>query len=129
MVDFRAIIAVGAGAALGGVARLLVATWFTQRFGTAFPWGTLVINVSGSLLIGIVLELSQSRVGLPPTARLFLATGILGGYTTFSTFSFETLSLWADGFTFLGFAYAAGSVVLGVGAAFLGVAAVRAVFP
>ena len=62
-------------------------------------------------------------------ARLFLATGILGGYTTFSTFSFETLALWADGFTLLGFAYAIGSVVLGVGAAFLGVAAVRLAFP
>jgi fluoride exporter len=90
------------------------------------PWATMFINVSGSFLIGIVIELATSRAGLPPMWRYFLATGILGGYTTFSTFSFEALSYWTGGLTLTALFYVVGSVLLGIGAAFAGIQSVRA---
>ena len=77
-----AIAAVAAGGALGSVLRYLVSTWFVARGATAFPWGTFFINVTGSFVIGIVLQLALSKTGLNPYLRLFFATGILGGYTT-----------------------------------------------
>jgi fluoride exporter len=117
---------VAVGAAFGGVARYIVTVWFTQRFGPGFPFGTLFINVSGSFLIGVVVELSQTRVlGMPSLLRLLLATGVLGGYTTFSTFSYDALVLGAEGSRGLALAYAAGSVVLGILAAYAGIVLVR----
>jgi CrcB protein len=84
---------VGLGAFFGANARFLLGSWFARRFGPAFPFGTLVINVSGSFAIGAVLALlaHQSNVGSSP--RLLFVVGFLGAYTTFSTFSFETLAL------------------------------------
>lgn len=112
----------GIGAALrhwiNGVA---LALW-----GGTHPWGTLFINVSGSLLMGVVVELAARKIGMPPHLRLFIATGILGGYTTFSTFSLEAGMLHARGDTALAVAYAVGSVVLGVAAFFAGMYGVRA---
>ena len=90
------VLLVAAGGALGSVARYLLGLWLQPRMGPDFPWATFVINVSGSLLIGIVLGLVQEGM-LSSGARLFLAVGILGGYTTFSTFSYETVELLADG--------------------------------
>ena len=78
-----AVAAVAIGGALGSVLRYLISSWFVARVGTGFPWGTFTINVSGSLLIGIVLQLALSRAGLNPYLRLFFATGILGGYRPF----------------------------------------------
>ena len=84
MIDWRAVVAVAAGAAIGGVLRYVVGQLFLQRFGPGFPYGTLFINVSGSFLIGIVAQLALTRAfGITPLVRLLLATGILGGYTTF----------------------------------------------
>jgi CrcB protein len=120
-----AIIAVGAGGALGSIFRLLINNMFVQRFGPSFPWGTLTINVSGAFCIGIVLAFAQTRLGLHPYARLFLATGILGGYTTFSTFAFEIYSLSSPGFRWESLTYAVASVVAGVIACTLGVLLVR----
>jgi CrcB protein len=115
------IAAVAVGAAAGGVLRYLVTLLFTQRFGPGFPYGTLFINVSGSFLIGVVIELAQTRAsGVTPVLRLLLATGVLGGYTTFSSFSYETFMLGAEGARLLSFAYAAGSVILGVAGFFAG---------
>ena len=120
------IAAVAVGAAVGGVLRYLVTLLFTQRFGPGFPYGTLFINVSGSFLIGIVVELAQTRaVGVTPIVRLLLVTGVLGGYTTFSTFSYETFTLGAEGAQFLSLLYAAGSVILGVSGFFAGTVLAR----
>lgn len=127
MTELRAVAAVAAGAALGGVLRLLITQWVLGRFGPGTGhYATLFINVSGSFLIGVVLEVAASRAGIDPVWRLFLATGILGGYTTFSTYSYETLALWGTGQALSVLAYAAGSVVLGIGASAAGITAVRA---
>ena len=123
--DGRALAVVALGAALGGVARYVIGQLFVQRFGAGFPWGTLFINVSGSFLIGIVAELASTRaLGVTPLARVFLATGILGGYTTFSAFSFEGITLLGESF-WISLLYAAGSVVLGFSAAAFGAGITR----
>lgn len=124
-----AIAAVAVGGAVGSVMRYLVSNWFTDRLGPDFPWGTFAINVSGAFLIGIVLQLAAARAGISPYVRLFLATGILGGYTTFSTFAYETYTLGTGNLSLQAFGYAAGSVLAGVAAAYLGVIVVRAVHP
>ena len=85
------------GAALGGNARYWLTNLFVARFGPTFPWGTLFINVSGSLLIGFVLTVLGQRLIADPTYRLLLVTGFLGAYTTFSTFSFDTVTLISQG--------------------------------
>jgi CrcB protein len=109
-------LAISLGAVLGANARFLVGGWVADRFGSSFPFGTFVINVTGSLLIGIVLTLSTERL-VPDWFRPLLAIGFLGSYTTFSTFSYETLSLVQSG------AWAAAAVNVGasVAAAFAGV--------
>ncbi|MBI5277558.1 MAG: fluoride efflux transporter CrcB [Burkholderiales bacterium] len=97
-----------------------------RLFGYDYPWGTFFINVSGSLLMGMVVELAAQKASLSPQVRLLVATGILGGYTTFSTFSLETGLLHTRGEHLAAIAYAAGSVLLGVAAFFLGMHALRA---
>lgn len=129
MNDWLALAAVATGGAIGSVLRFLAGTWFLQRVGPGFPWGTFAINVSGALLIGIVMHVAQTRIGISPYARLFLATGILGGYTTFSAFAYETYLLSRDAFSFQSVWYAMGSVLAGVVAAFVGVVIARAAFP
>ncbi len=119
--DARAIVAVGVGGAIGAVLRYLVGSAFLQRFGPGFPWGTFFINVTGSFLIGVVAQLAFTRsFGITPTVRAFAATGVLGGYTTFSTFSLDSVVLVGDGAAPLALAYAAGSVVSGIIAAYFG---------
>jgi CrcB protein len=82
---------VSLGGALGTGARYLVSTWTLERFGTAFPWGTLAVNVVGSLLLGAVMHFGLETEALSPTARIAIASGVLGGFTTYSSFSYETL--------------------------------------
>jgi CrcB protein len=125
MNPFLAVGAVAVGGALGSVMRYVVSNWFSHRFGAGFPWGTFTINVSGAFVIGVVLELATTRAGFNPYVRLFMATGILGGYTTFSTFAFETYLLGADGFPLQSLAYAGGSVIVGLASTLLGVVLVR----
>ncbi len=83
---------VALGGAVGSAARYLVGAWVASRLGPDFPWGTFIVNASGSFLIGGVLALVEGGT-LPVGARYFLAIGTLGGYTTFSTFGYETLQL------------------------------------
>jgi len=80
----------GAGA-VGTGARYLLSTWLSRFAGPAFPWGTLVVNLVGSFLLGAVMEVGLATELLPPTVRLTLATGLLGGFTTYSSFNYETL--------------------------------------
>jgi fluoride exporter len=86
----------------------------------AFPYANFIINVSGSFLIGLLAELFEARVLVSPAMRAALLTGVLGGYTTFSSFSFETLSLLRDGELWLALVNAMGSVLLGLLAVWLG---------
>jgi fluoride exporter len=121
MIDWRAVIAVAVGAAIGGVLRYVVGQIFLQRFGPGFPYGTLFINVTGSVLIGVVAQLAATRAfGVTPLVRILLATGILGGYTTFSTFSLDALTLFESG-ALPALIYTFASVVLGFGGAALGI--------
>ncbi len=87
------------GGALGSMARYGMSGWVSRLADGAFPFGTMVVNVTGAVLIGFLaaLSLPDGRVLLPPSARLFAMTGICGGYTTFSTFSLETFNLIRDG--------------------------------
>ena len=81
------------GGAIGTGARYLVATWIAQAFGSDFPRGTILVNVSGSFLIAALMELSLSAGVISPGVRMFLTTGVMGGYTTYSSFNYETLRL------------------------------------
>jgi CrcB protein len=112
----RFILAVAVGGALGSVARYLVGIGSGKLFGTDFPWGTLIINVTGSFLIGAFIGLFATRWNLSQAARIFLTVGICGGYTTFSTFSLDAWYLIERGATLASFAYMALSVVLSVAA-------------
>jgi fluoride exporter len=104
---------IAAGSALGGIARFWCSGVIARAFGETFPWGTLIVNVSGSLLIGIIAALTgpDGRIFLSSTTRLALMAGFCGGYTTFSSFSLQTLSLVQDGEWWLAGANIALSVV------------------
>jgi len=126
MIDGRGIIAVALGAAIGGVLRYVIGQFFLQRLGPGFPYGTLFINVSGCFLIGIIAELVATRAfGVTTTVRLFATTGILGGYTTFSTFSLDAITLFGEGAQLLSLVYMAGSVILGFFASYAGLIVAR----
>ena len=84
------------GAALGANARYLVGIWAGNRLGADFPYGTFIVNVIGSFVVGFLLTLGTERLQLSPEARLLLAVGFLGSFTTFSSFAVESLSLWRE---------------------------------
>ena len=112
------------GGALGSVGRFWFSGVIGRRFGETFPWGTLLVNVSGSFAIGLLAALAEpgGRRFISPSGRLFLMYGICGGYTTFSSFSVQTLELLRDGDWFKAGANAAGSMVLCLVAVWLGYA-------
>ena len=112
---------VGAGGFVGAGLRFLVSGWVYQLVPNAgFPWGTLVVNVIGSLLLGLLGGLAEVRGVLSATTRLFLFIGVLGGFTTFSTLAFETVTLAAGSQMIRAAANIAAHVVLGLFAAWLG---------
>jgi CrcB protein len=113
------------GSALGGVARYLLGGWIQSRAGPAFPVGTLVINVTGSFLLGLLYRYATDSAAITPELRAMLTIGICGGYTTFSTFSYETVRLLDDGEFARAGAYIALSVAISIVATFLGIAAGR----
>jgi len=111
---------VALGSALGGVLRYLLSPFVQRSFAEGFPGGTLVVNILGSLVIGVVLRTAATGDLVSPEARVFLSVGICGGFTTFSAFSIETLRLlqtdqWGRAFIYIG-----ASVVLSIAAAALG---------
>lgn len=125
--NIQYVLAVAAGGALGAVVRYLVAIGSGRLFGTDFPWGTLIINVTGSFLIGLFAALFATRWNLPQTARIFLTVGICGGYTTFSTFSLDAWYLIERGQTWASGAYMIASVVLSVAALVAAMHIIRAI--
>jgi len=115
----KAVLWVGMGGFVGAISRYLLATWVAGRAGTAFPLGTLVINLSGSFVLGLLLGGLENHTATP-TLRLALATGVIGAYTTFSTFTYETIRLIEDGSALLAATNVGGSLVFGLGATFGG---------
>ncbi len=112
---------VGAGGFVGSVLRYLVSGATQTLFRNAtFPLGTMVVNVSGCFIIGLVSQLAESRGFLTGASRTFLVMGVLGGYTTFSAFGNESLNLFRSGESPLAFANVAGQVVLGLACVWLG---------
>jgi fluoride exporter len=109
-----------AGGAAGSLARYLVGIAIMTRTGGRFPFGTLFVNITGSFLIGLAMALLTERLRPHPNWRLLLVVGFLGGYTTFSSLEWETMSLVKDGARWLGLLNAVGSVVVGYGAVWLG---------
>ena len=115
-----AYVAVGFGAVLGANLRYAISTWAADRWGAAFPYGTFLINVSGAFAIGLVLAALATRGGFSPLVRLFLVTGFLGGYTTFSSYAWEALALGSDGAWARFGLYVVGSNLVGLIGVWLG---------
>ena len=128
----RHLLAVALGGSLGSVARYLLQGSVQRRAGEAqgwaaiFPWGTLAVNVLGCLLIGFLAVLFEERPLIAPATRTFLLIGLLGGFTTFSSFGFETFALARDGSTLLALANVATSVLAGLVAVVAGALLARA---
>jgi len=124
--NLQLILAVAIGGAIGSVARYGVGMGSTKLFGLAFPWGTLIINIVGSFLIGAFAESFALRWDAPQAVRLFLTVGICGGFTTFSTFSLDAYLLMERGELWQAAAYMIGSVALSIGALVAGLHVMRA---
>lgn len=110
---------IGLGGILGANARYLMAGWVTQRLGLEFPWGTFFVNISGSFVLGLFLAY-MLRYPTYQYSRLFFAVGFLGAYTTFSTFSVESLQLVQNSRFLLAFFYVVSSAALGLVGAWVG---------
>lgn len=120
------ILLVAAGGAAGSVARYLTGIGAVRLFGSSFPWGTLIVNVVGSLAIGIFAELIARRFSAPLEWRLLIITGFLGGFTTFSAFSLDAATLYDGGQLWSAFAYVAVTMLVSLCAVFAGLALMRA---
>jgi CrcB protein len=121
------VLAVGMGGGLGALARYYIAGW-VQPAGSQFDWGIFVVNITGGLLMGMIVEASALRLNLSPELRSFLTVGILGGYTTFSTFSLDSALMLQKGQYGPAAAYVIGSVVLSIFALFGGLWIIRAIY-
>ncbi len=113
------------GAGLGGAFRLALNEVAARLLGIEFPFGTLIVNVLGAFAMGLLTEYFAFRGGMPQEVRLFLTTGVLGGFTTFSTFALESVTLWERGQWMPAIAYVALSVFLSIAALVAGLAVVR----
>lgn len=122
MSDITSVLAIAAGAVPGALSRYHLTEWTKAKFGTRFPYGTFVINLTGCLAMGFFFTLSDGITGYPKELDLLIRTGFLGSYTTFSTYAFDTLSLWRNKQSWATTLYWAGSAFLGVAAVLLGVA-------
>ncbi|MGB3445432.1 MAG: fluoride efflux transporter CrcB [Xanthobacteraceae bacterium] len=121
------IAAVALGGAIGSVGRYLAGIGAGKLFGVGFPWGTLIINIVGSFLIGVFVESFALRWDLPQAARVFLTVGICGGFTTFSTFSLESFLMIERGEFGPAAAYIGASVVVSILALFAGLQLIRTI--
>src|SRR3982751_2097109 len=111
--------------AVGTGARYLLGDWILRLTGPSFPWSTLVINTLGSFLIGAIMQVALTVEGFNPTLRVALTTGLMGGFTTYSTFNYETLRYFEEGALWLGGLNVGGTVVSCLVAGRLGVLAGR----
>jgi len=121
-------LSIALGGALGSMARYATGVYVGRWLGTTFPWGTLLINIFGSFLIGVFAESFALRWDTSQTTRAFLIVGICGGYTTFSTFSLDIVTLINRGEILAACAYIVASVALGILALYAGLHAMRLIF-
>jgi fluoride exporter len=121
----RALLFVGIGGGLGSMLRYIIQVFVGRHVPLVFPLGTFLVNISGCFLIGMFYSLAEKHTGFTPEWRLFLITGICGGYTTFSTYSYDGLILLRQGAGLSFCMYVIGSVVLGLVATFVGAAVFR----
>ncbi|MDT8067351.1 MAG: fluoride efflux transporter CrcB [Terriglobia bacterium] len=112
---------VGIGGFIGAIARFVLGSYIGNRFGTRFPYGTFVINITGTFLLGIVMTVLVQKTDASPNWHYLVPIGFIGAYTTFSTFEYETLRTVQDGQMLMGFANVALSVIAGFGAVWAGV--------
>ena len=126
--SFTLAAAVAAGGALGALGRYLAISWFGHRLGTGFPYGTLAVNAAGSLLLGAFVALGASQWRVAPEVQAFVAIGVLGAFTTVSTFASDTAYLAGQHRRLLAGAYVGLSVTLSLAGAALGYYLVRAGF-
>jgi len=120
----KIVLLVGLGSFIGGISRYLVTLFVQNKFLSTFPYGTLVVNILGCFLIGIIYGFSE-RGNMNAEWRIFLATGIMGGFTTFSSFSNDTVSMLRDGQYWPAFSYIALSVFIGLAATFGGISFIK----
>ena len=113
----KSLLLVGLGGAIGSMLRFATSLVINSKY---FPYATLVVNITGSFIIGVVFAMSIRQAGLSTNWQLFLATGICGGFTTFSAFTLENMGLLQSGRTGMALSYIALSIVLGIVATFLG---------
>lgn len=124
-ISAKLLVAVAAGGAMGAVARFLTINWALKTFGPDFPHGTLIVNVSGSLIMGLLVELMVIAWNPAPELRALLIVGVLGSLTTFSSFSLDVYSLAERDELMTALVYVVVSVVLSITALFMGVHLVR----
>jgi len=117
----QTILAIAAGGAIGAVSRHVL----NGLFAGPFPWGIMLCNVAGSIVMGMLIALFADSVSVSPTMKAFLTVGILGGFTTFSTFSMDAVLLWERGAVLPAAFYTLGSVVLGIGGLVAGMMIVK----
>lgn len=122
---FKWIMFVGAGGFLGSVSRFLVSRYVQQAFLSAFPLGTFIVNITGCLLIGILFGIFERSGEVSPEWRMFLVVGFCGGFTTFSSFTLENITLLRDGDYFYFFLYTGLSVILGLAATLGGILLIK----
>lgn len=118
---FRNFLLVGIGSFIGGICRYLLQQFVQNNYPSSFPFGTLIVNIIGCFVIGLVYELSGKGTWLSPEMRLFLATGICGGFTTFSSFGYENVSMVLNGQFLYPLLYVLASVIIGFGAVHAGI--------
>ena len=126
--QFSILLMVALGGALGSLLRYVLAGQIQSAAWPGFPWGIFVINITGGFFMGLIVELSALKLNLSPELRAFLTVGILGGYTTFSTFSLDSALLIQRGDYAAAGAYIVGSAVLSILALFAGLQLVRAIY-
>mgnify|MGYP001201276235 CR=1 FL=1 len=122
--NLKILLLVGSGGFAGSILRYIISMVIQNKFLSSFPYGTLSVNLIGSFLIGVVYALVD-RGNLSPETRLFLATGLLGGFTTFSAFSLDALNFLQEGLLMEGVSYIMLSIFLGISFAFLGVLTIK----
>lgn len=119
------VIIVTIGGGFGSAARYLVSTWAAARFGSEFPYGTLIVNIVGCFIIGAFVTMTTERLIISPYWRLFVTVGIVGGFTTFSSFSYETMHLLQETDVLRAFYNVGLNVIVGFSATWLGIGLAR----
>lgn len=123
---FSTIAAIASGGAIGALARHGVNVTSAQLWGTDFPWGTLIVNILGSFIMGLLIVKFAHMDSVSQETRAFFTTGFLGAFTTFSTFSLDFATLWQRDETLIAMGYMLASVILSILALFAGLAVMRA---